>query len=118
MLKKYFKISALSQKKKPKLACPRWWPMPNKNEVSPATEHIEKHMPSSIRLYTDEANGRWRIISGDMQNRSISWTARGLARAAAETIHMAWSYHLDAHPQDAPPFDLNELANHGGSSGA
>lgn len=110
IMKKYFKTSALSQKKKPKAkAAPRWWPQKDEN-VAAVTKHVEENLPTSVRLYTDEANGRWRVISEVQVGRSISWTSRGLAKAAAEAVHQAWTFHLDAHPTDHPPFELQELA--------
>ncbi len=111
ILKKYFKTSALSQKRKPKAkACPRWWPKPNESAML-VSEHIDKHLPRTHRLYTDVKNGRWRVISEDLlHNRSVSWTERGLSLASAEVLHIAWDAHLDAHPTEYCPFDLNELA--------
>ena len=109
LMNKYFKISASSQKAKAKpKAAPRWWPKANE-QANAVALHIEKNLPSSFRLYTDIDNGRYKVISNDHFQRSISWTSRGLAPAAAECIYVAWDHHKHAHPADSPPFELSDL---------
>ncbi len=110
-LKKYFKVSAKSQAKRPKpKATPRWVQAKHGSQCAAATAHVLEHFPASCKLFADEDDGRWRVMSEFNDRTSISWTRRGFAVAAAETIHVAWAYHMDAHPRDYPAFDLTDLA--------
>lgn len=112
LAKKYFKTSASSHGKKPagKKAAPRWWPDKHRDAAAHAAKHVEDHMPPSTRLFTDEDNGRFRVITEDYEMKSVSWTRRGFGQAAAEAISVAWGFHMDKYPGQAPPFDLNDLA--------
>ena len=111
LMKHYFKLAPASHKKpaSSQKKAPRWWASAN-DDILKASAFIEKHLPSSVRLYTDPDNGRWRVISDSHGNTSVSWTARGVGDAAAQCIHVGWMFHKDAHPGEQPPFDLNELA--------
>jgi hypothetical protein len=87
---------------------PRW--LPKKNSCTKdVTAFICLRKPPSIFVMEDDYNGRWRVISPDGVSRSISWTKRGYAQAAAEVLYVSWELEANASGQ-APPFDLAELA--------
>ena len=65
-------------------------------------------LPGTCKVAVDAGQGRWRVISDDLQWKSISWTKRGYETAALEAIHQGWLYHCDASPHKCP-FNLEEL---------
>ncbi len=108
-------VAKAKPKAKPK-PCPRWQPRP-KDKVQDATAFIQRHKPESVAIVTDEANGRWLLVSQDKQRRSLSWTKRGLAAATAEVLHAAWTFHIDGTGEN-PPFRLEELLTHASQEAA
>ena len=70
--------------------------------------NIEKHAPSSVKIECDDYNGRWRVISANLDWRSISWIKRGYKKAAFEVLSQAWAYHQD-YTGVGPPYDVAAL---------
>ena len=65
---------------------------------------------SSIRVFTDHKNGRWRLsFNNDVVHvgRSISWTMVGQEQAAVEAVRQCWSWH-ETFQGAAPPVNLDE----------
>jgi hypothetical protein len=107
-LPKLFKAGPLAKYKANDKKIPRW--LPKKNSCTKdVTAFICLRKPDSIFVMEDDYNGRWRVISPDGVSRSISWTKRGHAQAAAEVLHVAWEWESNATGLP-PPFDLDELA--------
>jgi hypothetical protein len=107
-LHKYFKKTpqpkfSASQKK-----VPRWLPSRDETNTSQITDWIMKHGPSSTSVVCDDYNGRWRVISANLDWRSISWTKRGYQQAAFEVLRQAWLYHQD-YTGHKCPFDMSSL---------
>ena len=48
-----------------------------------------------VQIGLDQYNGRWRIVNWDKTHRSISFSKRGFAAAAAEVLHQSWSYYVE-----------------------
>ena len=84
--------------------------MPNNDEINTAavSKWIEKHAPPSVKIECDDYNGRWRVISANLDWRSISWTKRGYKKAAFEVLCQAWAYHQD-YTGVGPPYDVAAL---------
>ena len=62
------------------------------DRVNVTSEQIMRAaFPPSVRCWTDEANGRWRL-SYKYLSRSISWTAIGHKAAAAMCLKQAWQW--------------------------
>ena len=80
---KYFAVTPApkyaAKDKKP----PRWLPKKDEESTLKVTQWIEKFMPDDIVVECDDYNGRWRVISSDLEWKSISWTKRGYEQAAA-----------------------------------
>ena len=106
---KHFKKSAPPKYSAAEKKVPRWLPKKDEQNTSVITRWLLEHAPTSVIVQCDDYNGRWRVISTNMEWRSISWTKRGFQKAASEVLHQAWQYHYDYTGQCAP-FDLNELA--------
>ena len=87
---------------------PRWLPGKDAKNTRKITDWILQHSPPSVSVVCDDLNGRWRVISENLDVRSISWTKRGYEKAALEVIHQAWEYHKDFRGL-AAPFDVDEL---------
>jgi len=62
---------------------------------------IEQALPAPAKIFTDQANGRWRIMYGD-RDKSVSWTQRGVQRAASMVLNIAWEWHNEATGEDSP----------------
>lgn len=85
----------------------RWLPKKNPHSKE-VTAWLEKYVPSSVTLMEDDYNGRWRVISPDLQWRSISWTKRGWQEAAYEVLRQSWKYAKEVLEEECP-FDLEAL---------
>ena len=94
-LHKYFKkppaLNLSAAQKRP----PRWLPKHDESNSAAVSQWIDKHAPSSVKIECDDYNGRWRVISANLDWRSISWTKRGYKKAAFEVLSQAWAYHQD-----------------------
>ena len=108
---KYFKKSAPPKLKYSAAAnkLPKWLPEKDEGNTEAITRWLSSHMPSSVIVQCGDYNGRWRVISANLEWISISWTKRGYEKAAMEVVHQAWEYHYDMCGSRAP-FDMNELA--------
>ena len=107
-LHKYFKKPPA-----PKLSAvhkrpPRWLPNNAEINIAAVSQWIEKHAPPSVKIERDDYNGRWRVISANLDWRSISWTKRGYKKAAFEVLSQAWAYHKD-YTSVGPPYDVAAL---------
>lgn len=107
-LHKHFKKSAAPKYSAMQRKVPRWLPPRDESSSSSVTAWIVKHAPSSANVICDDYNGRWRVISQNLDWRSISWTKRGYRKAAFEVLHQAWLYHKDFTGQGAP-YDIASL---------
>ena len=105
----HFKKSAPPKYSAAEKKLPRWLPKKDEGNTEAITQWLWNHMPSSVTVLCDDYNGRWRVISANLQWRSISWTKRGYEKAAMEVVHQAWEYHYDYCGSRAP-FDLDALA--------
>ena len=61
-----------------------------------------------MNIECDDYNGRWRVISANLDWRSISWIKQGCNMAAFEVLSQAWEYHKDYTSRGAP-YDVAEL---------
>ena len=86
----------------------RWLSPKDAEKTNIITEWIESHCPPDVSVQCDDYNGRWRVISEELNWKSISWTKRGYQAAAMMCIHQAWHYYLDGHKEKCP-FDLKAL---------
>ena len=87
---------------------PRWLPKKDETNTKAITEWIEKNLPEGVTVICDDYNGRWRVISMNLDWKSISWTSRGYEQAASEVLAKAWEYYRDDTGFDAP-YDLATL---------
>ena len=87
---------------------PRWLPKHDESNTAAVSQWIEKHAPPSVKIECDDYNGRWRVISANLDWRSISWTKRGYKKAAFEVLSQAWAYHQD-YTGVGPPYDVAAL---------
>ncbi len=109
-LHKYFKRSAAPKYSAAQKRPPRWLPTRDESSTAAITAWIEKHAPSSTKIDCDDYNGRWRVISANLDWRPISWTKRGYRKAAFEVLSQAWQYHKDYTSQDAT-YDVAAIEN-------
>ena len=79
-----------------KTGAERWW-----NTVFGDTSFIEQALPAAAKVFTDHANGRWRLQYG-ARDKSFSWTQRGLQRAATMVLCQAWEWHTEATGEQPP----------------
>ena len=107
LMKKYFKSMPVAPKQSTR-ASPRWIPQKH-HGIAQASAYLESYLPSSVKMYTDEKNGRWKLMSGTRCYKSVSWTGCGIASAVARALHLAWSFHMDSNPWDGPDWDMKEL---------
>ena len=105
----HFKKSAPVKYAASERKLPRWLPKRDEQNTAAITQWICSYLPSTVTVQCDDYNGRWRVISANLEWRSISWTKRGFEKAAMEVIHQAWTYHYDFSGLRAP-FDLQELS--------
>ena len=106
---KYFKKTPAAHYNKTVLNGPKWVAAKDKENTDMITKFIQKHSPVGPVISLDEGQGRWRVISENLDWKSISWTRRGYEKAACMTIRQAWNYHMDCTGEKCP-FDLNALA--------
>ena len=59
-------------------------------------------------MHPDETNGRWHVLSSELDSISVSWTRRGFQAAVAYALLLLWTFHFDVTGEGAP-FDLDEL---------
>jgi hypothetical protein len=88
---------------------PRWLPKRDEQNTDVITKWILGYIPPDVTVDCDDYNGRWRVISPNLDWKSISWTKRGFEAASCEVIDQAWAFHNDCGGAPAP-FDLNELS--------
>jgi hypothetical protein len=74
----------------------RWW-----NTVFGDTSFIEQALPAAAKVFTDHANGRWRLQYG-ARDTSFSWAQRGVQRAATMVLCQAWGWHTEAIGEQPP----------------
>jgi len=108
LIHKYFKKSPAPKYTPAQKKQPRWLPKKNEKSTAAITDWIKVHAPSDAAVVCDDYNGRWRVISPNLDWKSISWTKRGFEKAAFEVLHQAWTYHTDFTGHVAP-FSLSEL---------
>jgi len=108
VLRRYFKQAAAMKYSAAQRKQPRWLPPRDEKNTTAITKWIIDHTPTSVTIVCDDYNGRWRVISADLNWRSVSWTKRGFQNAALEVVHQAWLYECDSTGRSAP-FDLGEL---------
>lgn len=107
-LHKYFKKSPAPKLSAAHKRPPRWLPKSDESNTAAVSQWIEKHAPPSVKIECDDYNGRWRVISANLDWRSISWTKRGYKKAAFEVLSQAWAYHKD-YTSVGPPYDVAAL---------
>ena len=107
-LHKYFKKPPAPKYSAAQKRPPRWLPKHDESNTAAVSQWIEKHAPSSVKIECDDYNGRWRVISANLDWRSISWTKRGYKKAAFEVLCQAWTYHQD-YGGVGPPYDIAAL---------
>ncbi len=88
---------------------PRWVPRRDEENTEVLTKWILGYIPADVAVECDDYNGRWRVISPNLDWKSISWTKRGFEAAACEVIDRAWAFHKFCGGA-AAPFDLRELS--------
>lgn len=108
ILRRYFKAAPVMKYSTAQKKQPRWLPPRDEKNTTAITKWIKDHAPESVTIVCDDYNGRWRVISADLNWRSVSWTKRGFQKAALEVVHQAWLYECDSTGRSAP-FDLGEL---------
>ena len=87
---------------------PKWVAAKDKENVQAITKFIRSFCPVGPVVSLDEIQGRWRIVSQNLDWKSISWTKRGYEKAACMTIHQAWAFHHYCAGEKSP-FDLKAL---------
>lgn len=73
-----------------------------------ASEELARSMPASVKLVTDEPNGRWLISHPSFKVKSISWSMRGASKGARLVLTTAWSWHSQTTGED-PPDHIRDL---------
>ena len=75
-LHKYFNKPAAPKYSAAQKRPPRWLPTKDESNTAAISQWIEKHVPSSVNIECDDYNIRWRVISANLDWRSISWIER------------------------------------------
>ena len=77
---------------------------------STVDERVKSMLPSTVGIYTDQGNGRWKIsfrTAAVQMARSISWTQVGQSAAARVCILQGWSW-VEVHEGREAPGNLQE----------
>ena len=107
-LHQYFKPSKAPKYTEKQKQQPRWVPKKQEHNTAAISQWINEYKGPSATVQCDDYCGRWRVISANLQLRSIAWTKRGFEKAALEVIAQTWEFHTDVTGQEAP-FDLDTL---------
>ena len=65
-----------------------------------------KNAPPAGSLHCDDMSGRYRITYALFAPQSVSWSKRGMRRAAVEHLQIWWEYHTRI-TGEVCPIDLN-----------
>jgi histidinol phosphatase-like enzyme len=78
---------------------------------------VKLGVPGNVRVWTDDKNGRWKLTYSTVfasAARSVSWTAIGQKRAAAEAVRQGWSWASTFEGIESSPESVELLRRLGG----
>lgn len=107
-MEKLKEAKAKEKAKKEPAASSAAGPKEQKRTYDTLKEHVDKavrqNVPEKVKVFTDEANGRWKICweKTSFKQKSISWTAVGAVAAARAAVAQAWEWSREETGCDMP----------------